>query len=303
MLVRTWVAADFQRVLDLTPPLVLSVVMSAAAVTMSFALADKTASEPEVLEVMPAEVGQQVAALGETVQALEAHSREIARNVKPRADIVDKVSGGEDKAWRDLRAKSKRAPVVMASDVQSGLETANQRVASVNADLQLVKDTIEERREKVRALPLARPVNGIVTSPFGARTSPIKGKPQIHEGIDIAAPKGSIVVAPADGVVTLVGSQTGYGFSIEIDHGMGVETVFAHLGSAQIKQGDRVKRGQLIAVIGTTGQTTGPHLHYEVRIDGHAVDPQPFLSFDLPRVEAITTSLDSEQKVVAPRNG
>ncbi len=302
MLVRTWISADFERVLAVMPPLAFSAVMSVASVTMSFAVPEKIAAEPQVLEVMPAEVGREVAALGATLQALEAHTREIARNVKPRADIVDKVDGGEEQAWRDLRAKSRAAPIVMAADVQTGLESANQRVASVSADLQLMKNTIESRREKVRALPLQRPVNGIVTSPFGSRTSPIKGKPQIHEGIDIAAPKGSIVVAPADGVITSVGLQTGYGYSIEIDHGMGVVTVFAHLGNAQIKQGDAVKRGQLIAVIGTTGQTTGPHLHYEVRLDGHAVDPLPFLSYDLPRIEAIT-SLDSAEKVLTPKNG
>jgi murein DD-endopeptidase MepM/ murein hydrolase activator NlpD len=285
MLVRTRIAYEIEH--RNLPAVAFSVAMSVAAVATSYMVSDRIAAEPQVLEVMPAEVGRQVVELGLTLRQLEAHTHDIARNVKPRADIVDRVVGGEDKAWRLMRAKS-TGPVVMAADVKAGLETANRRVASVTADLQLMKDTIESRRAMVHSLPLARPVNGIVTSPFGARVSPIKGKPQIHEGIDIAAPKGSIVVAPADGTVISVGLQTGYGYSVEIDHGMGVVTVFAHLGRATIKLGDQVKRGQLIAVIGTTGQTTGPHLHHEVRLGGHAIDPQPFLAFDLAKAEAIT---------------
>lgn len=141
---------------------------------------------------------------------------------------------------------------------------------------------------KHRALPSIPPVYGIITSPFGPRRSPIGGKRELHAGLDIAAPRGSLFVAPADGVVIAVERQPGYGAMIVVAHGNGVETRYAHVGAALVKPHVRVRRGQPLGMIGLTGKTTGPHLHYEVWIDGRAVDPAPFVM--LPTLAEIRAS-------------
>ena len=103
------------------------------------------------------------------------------------------------------------------------------------------------------------------------------GTATMHTGIDLAAPQGTAVYATADGVVDMAEWFGGYGNCVELDHGKGVQTRFGHLSRILVHAGQRVHRGDLIALVGSTGRSTGPHLHYEVRIDGHAVNPLPFL--------------------------
>lgn len=125
--------------------------------------------------------------------------------------------------------------------------------------------------------PSIWPVQGWVTSDFGSRVSPISGMPKFHEGVDIAAPYGSPIYAPADGVISFAGSKGGYGNALVLDHGYGVSTLYGHTSSLYVKDGDKVKRGQLLAAVGSTGASTGPHLHYEVHVDGVPTDPMKFV--------------------------
>jgi murein DD-endopeptidase MepM/ murein hydrolase activator NlpD len=130
----------------------------------------------------------------------------------------------------------------------------------------------------VMAVPSARPVNtATYTSGFGVRSDPFRGSAAMHAGIDLAAPQGTPVYATADGIVSRAEWSGGYGNLVEVNHGRGLQTRFGHLSRILVHDGDRVKRGQLIALMGSTGRSTGSHLHYEVRIDGHAVNPVPFL--------------------------
>jgi len=128
-------------------------------------------------------------------------------------------------------------------------------------------------------LPLMRPVvSGYrVTSPFGVREDPMNGRLARHEGIDYAAAAGTPVVAPANGKVVYVGWRRGYGRTIEISHGLGLSTRYAHLQSASVSVGDTVERGQQIGRIGNTGRSTGSHLHYEIRVNGHPRNPAKFI--------------------------
>lgn len=119
------------------------------------------------------------------------------------------------------------------------------------------------------------PVSGTVSSTFGPR-SLLPGE-TFHSGIDIAAPEGTPVRAPASGVVRFVGNTDGYGLRVEIDHGNGVTTLYAHLSEATVVPGQRVERGQTIGKVGSTGASTGPHLHYEIRQNGQPIDPRPVL--------------------------
>jgi murein DD-endopeptidase MepM/ murein hydrolase activator NlpD len=121
------------------------------------------------------------------------------------------------------------------------------------------------------------PVEGTITSEFGHRTSPTSGAPDNHTGLDIAAPGGTPIQAAKDGTVKFAGEQGGYGNLVIIDHGDGTETYYAHASALHVQPGQQVKAGDVVASVGTTGNSTGNHLHFEIRQDGQPVDPRPFL--------------------------
>lgn len=128
------------------------------------------------------------------------------------------------------------------------------------------------------SVPALKPVrNYALTSNFGVRSDPFNGGAAMHAGIDMAGPVGEPIYATADGVVTRAGWYGGYGNVIDLGHGRGIETRYGHLSRILVKDGQKVKRGEMIARMGSTGRSTGSHLHYEVRIDGRAVNPVPFL--------------------------
>ena len=136
-----------------------------------------------------------------------------------------------------------------------------------------IEDELGERSRSLSCTPSVAPVRGVYTDGFGRRKDPFTGRWAWHRGLDIAARKGTDVVAPADGVIVFSGWDSGYGRVMRISHGFGYTTVFAHLHSALVNPGDEVRRGQVIAQVGSTGRSTGPHLHYEVHADGKAVNP------------------------------
>ncbi len=121
------------------------------------------------------------------------------------------------------------------------------------------------------------PVTGTITSPFGWRSNPFGGSPEFHQGLDIAAPSGTTVTASAAGTVIMAQWYGGYGNYVLIDHGGGYSTGYGHLSAIYVANGQTVQRGQAIGAVGSTGQSTGPHLHFEIRIAGKPVDPAPRL--------------------------
>lgn len=131
----------------------------------------------------------------------------------------------------------------------------------------------------VIAIPSVQPVEKLqFTSNFGIRSDPFRGTAAMHAGVDIPGPVGTPIYATADGIVDHAGWQGGYGNLVEINHGKGIATRYGHLSKVLVADGARVTRGQLIALMGSTGRSTGSHLHYEVRMVGHAVNPVPFLT-------------------------
>jgi murein DD-endopeptidase MepM/ murein hydrolase activator NlpD len=125
--------------------------------------------------------------------------------------------------------------------------------------------------------PSLWPVEGRLTSSFGEREDPFNGEGAFHAGVDISAPSGTIVRATGDGLVDSAGVRNGYGWQVEIDHGHGVRTSYAHLSAMVVAAGQRVERGQVIGYVGRTGRSTGPNLHYEVRINNVPVNPHKYL--------------------------
>ncbi|WP_223797435.1 M23 family metallopeptidase [Sphingomonas nostoxanthinifaciens] len=128
------------------------------------------------------------------------------------------------------------------------------------------------------AVPSSKPLTAATfTSSFGVRSDPFRGSAAMHAGIDLSAPLGTPVYATADGMIDRAEWSGGYGNMVEVDHGKGLQTRFGHLSRILVHPGEKVTRGMLIGLVGSTGRSTGNHLHYEVRIDGHAVNPIPFL--------------------------
>lgn len=130
------------------------------------------------------------------------------------------------------------------------------------------------------SLPTIWPAKGWITSEFGDRRG-WGGRGRIHEGIDVAGPRGTPILAPGAGVITYVGYRRGYGRTVIVDHGYGIVTLYGHCQSIYVDEGQSVKRGMIIAGIGNTGRSTGPHLHYEVRVDGVPVNPMLYIMNDL----------------------
>ncbi|WP_338501219.1 M23 family metallopeptidase [Sphingomonas kaistensis] len=138
---------------------------------------------------------------------------------------------------------------------------------------------LDSLQDGVIAVPSDKPVKtAAFTSSFGVRSDPFGRGAAMHAGIDLAGPVGTPIYATADGTITEVGyNNGGYGNLIKVDHGRGIETRYGHLSAFSVRVGERVKRGQVIGRMGSTGRSTGSHLHYEVRIDGRAVNPIPFM--------------------------
>ncbi len=145
--------------------------------------------------------------------------------------------------------------------------------------INLTRAQMDRLNRALALVPYRKPVIGEVefTSGFGIRSDPFLGRPAMHTGLDFRAQMGDPVRATANGKVVSAGWSGGYGRMVEIDHGNGLSTRYGHLSEIDVKVGDTIKIGQVIGEVGSTGRSTGPHLHYETRIDGEAVDPQKFL--------------------------
>ena len=138
-------------------------------------------------------------------------------------------------------------------------------------------DELEDKRQRLVSMPSIWPAKGWLTSRFGPRVSPFTGRKQLHAGIDIAAASGTSIYAPARGRVSFVGRKGPLGKTLVLDHGFGVKTVYGHTQAIHVSTGETVERGQEIAAIGSTGRSTGPHLHYVVEVNGKARDPLDYI--------------------------
>jgi murein DD-endopeptidase MepM/ murein hydrolase activator NlpD len=143
---------------------------------------------------------------------------------------------------------------------------------------------------RAASAPSVWPVQGRIGSPFGARIDPFNGEGAFHSGLDISAPYGTPVIAPADGVVTFADFSNGYGRLLKLEHGHGISTRYGHLSGFAVRPGQSVKRGQVIAYVGATGRATSPHLHYEVRIGETPVNPRKYLRTSIAEAEKSSSS-------------
>lgn len=139
-------------------------------------------------------------------------------------------------------------------------------------------DVLDSLKKEARLLPIANPAPGrAISSSFGVRRDPFLGKPALHSGMDFRSPAGASILATAPGVVVKAGRNGGYGRMVEIDHGNGFSTRFAHMSRIKVKIGQKIETGDIVGEVGSSGRSTGPHLHYEVRRNGAPIDPLRFL--------------------------
>jgi hypothetical protein len=230
----------------------------------------------ENLDAMAEKVGDLQAKL----MRLEAVSERVAgmAGMKPEElkhiDSAPKgAAGGPLVSLRDSRASSKT------------LEELNGEMATMLAMSErhtdvftLIESHLFEKRLEALMVPSSPPVDGPIGSGFGFRTDPFTGRPALHTGLDFPADPGTPILAAAGGVVMSAGPHPQYGNLIEMDHGNGLVTRYAHTSRMLVKQGDLVKRGQKIGEVGNTGRSTGPHLHFEVLVEGVQQNPTKFLT-------------------------
>jgi murein DD-endopeptidase MepM/ murein hydrolase activator NlpD len=184
-------------------------------------------------------------------------------------DAVPAVGGPENVTNRQS---------VPLADFLSMLEQLETELVDREQKLSVLESLLISRSLSERVMPSGRPVeDGWLSSRYGKRNDPFTGKQEFHKGLDFAGKKGSEVIAVGDGVVSWAGNKSGYGKLVEINHGNGYTTRYGHNQSHMVKVGDTVKKGQQIALMGSTGRSTGPHVHFEVLHNGKSVNPSKFI--------------------------
>jgi len=196
---------------------------------------------------------------------------------------------GLSKQLSDVESRTRRLAIVagLAETVRSGLggpagtqipaDAAREASAALSSRIALLEAQFSRRSELIATTPTVWPVHGVVNSGFGVRADPFTGEAAYHEGIDISTPRSEPVLATADGVVARSGWAGEYGKAIEIVHGDRYETLYGHLEETLVAEGQRVRRGDRVGRVGSTGRSTAPHLHYEVHVDGRAVNPLEYI--------------------------
>lgn len=169
-------------------------------------------------------------------------------------------------------------------ELQKQYNELDLKISSMTAESLTLEQNLQDQYEHLvdqkaflSALPTRKPAIGYFTSGFGIRRAPFGGKVKMHEGLDIANHPGTPIKATADGVVTFANTKAGYGQTVILDHGYGLQTWYAHTRKILVKNGQKIHRGDTIALLGNTGRSTGPHCHYEVRVNGIPVDPLSYI--------------------------
>lgn len=188
------------------------------------------------------------------------------------------VGGKEYDLTQDISALSARKDKDYFKDLSSTLNNLGSEIEKRTISLSELADFLEQQKIVASSTPSIWPTNGWVSSPFGYRMSPFTGRRTLHEGLDIASNVGAPVRSTAKGIVVFAGRQSGYGKLVIIDHGFGYMTKYGHNSQIMVHAGERVSKGQVISRVGSTGRSTGPHVHYEVLINGVPVNPFKFIA-------------------------
>jgi murein DD-endopeptidase MepM/ murein hydrolase activator NlpD len=262
------------------------IVLVTLYVIYDYASINRDRAELARLRTQTKEQSQQLRELGTKIDQFSNRMEELQQFDKKIRVMAYEMSrdkklplvgiGGSDKATRiaDLLNKDHDEVIAgMRKNIEKLNEEANNREKSFNELIGF----LHEQKSILASTPSLWPVQGWVTSEFGARQSPFRSGVEFHKGLDISTRFGKEIIAPADGFVTNAGFDSGDGKFIKIEHGHGFSTAYLHLSRINIKQGSRVKRGDIIGYVGDTGRSTGPHLHYSVLVNNVQVNPRKYL--------------------------
>jgi len=216
----------------------------------------------------------------------KSHDLRLKTNLEPNQDSQTYGTGGS--IFEPIKVSSAGNLNSVLSDLEEYVNKVSLKVKLEVNNYEEIEKTFYQNELMYDAIPAIRPSEGHIADDYGMRKHPILKMVRMHNGIDIITDSGTKVYAPGNGKVEFVGRRTGYGITIEINHGFGYKTLYAHLSKAIVTEGQTVKRGDFIAVTGNSGElSSGPHLHYEVQHEGRSVNPINFIYDDLKLFEIV----------------
>jgi murein DD-endopeptidase MepM/ murein hydrolase activator NlpD len=253
-------------------------------------------------------------------KALRSQNKELRAEIKKFASAIETLEGDieglhrmDAEVYRSiLNADPLSADVWKAGTGGSvGIPEMDKEVKETKADLQKLESQVRiqkqsyadllkafiDHKDELTHMPSIRPVNGELISGFGMRQHPINGIMRMHEGLDFVAVTGTPIYATADGVVKFAGvKNNGYGIHVDLDHGYGFGTKYGHMSKVAVKVGQKIKRGDLLGLVGNTGLSKGPHLHYEIMRNGKKIDPIDYFYSDLDPETYVKYKKQASQK-------
>ncbi len=258
---------------------VLAAAVGVVSHTVDLSKASRLERENRVLSGQLSTLGDRVEALSDTLALISRRDEEVrlVAGLEPLDPQVRRAGiGGPAGDWpeREQLARDGGETGRQALRVHLDLDALIRRASLISTSFREASESLASHVQRLAATPSIMPTVGFLTSNFsGLRYHPILHIGRPHEGIDVTAPYGTPIIAPAAGRVVSVGWRSGFGLAVEIDHGYGVRTIYAHMSRTAAAVGQSVRRGDRLGFVGSTGLSTGPHLHYEVHVDGRAVDP------------------------------
>jgi murein DD-endopeptidase MepM/ murein hydrolase activator NlpD len=236
---------------------------------------DKLQTENTDLKIQKQNLEVATRKLGEKISNLESTSQKIQTLIEnDNATKSGKLNGP---AVGGSKVDYTTAELLRSSNLQERVDLLKDRTADMESHLSLLEQVAQQRANILVHTPSVWPIKGAITSHYGNRADPFNGEAELHLGLDISALYNAQIHAPADGVVIYSERKAAYGNLLILDHGNGLTTRYGHLSRSLVTIGQRVKRGDLIALVGTTGRSTAPHLHYEVRKNDRPVNPRTYL--------------------------
>jgi murein DD-endopeptidase MepM/ murein hydrolase activator NlpD len=227
----------------------------------------KLRRENRELQTANEQFGQSVESLRTQLRTVEDRTRKLA--IIAGITTLDEASQGGSGGLRNDQ--------MTGSPYRDDVDKMSFRSHRLNKDLSELEERFVAQSRMLSSTPSIAPVRGILTDGFGGRSDPFTGEPGQHNAIDISSAVGQPVRSPADGIVVKAEWANGYGNVVYISHGYGYSTRYGHLSSFAVRPGARIKRGDVIGYVGSTGRSTGPHLHYEVRVNNNPVNPLEYI--------------------------
>jgi murein DD-endopeptidase MepM/ murein hydrolase activator NlpD len=284
---RTYVVSERARRYALSAAIAAGALVAASVITMftpwATPAARVLAAENARLRRQLAQIDVRLAALDDTLAALGQRDQQIRLMAGLSADTAVATRPSDSARATELAgAMPSTLPRPFLGRLGFGnrpdIDGVIRRATELAASFRAVSDTLTRNFERLANTPSIMPTTGWLSSQFSlSRFHPILHENRAHEGIDLQAPMGAPIIAPAAGRVISAGREPGFGNTFEVDHGNGIITRFAHCSRIVVRVGQMVTRGQVMATVGNTGLATGPHLHYEVHVNGKAVDPLKYV--------------------------